>query len=77
MRCDALTTGGSGIRVDLEAEGQPGYLTTARMLGEAGLMLGEEGLTPDVSGCVTPAIAVGTGAAERLGRARMRFSVGA
>lgn len=77
MRCDALTTGGSGIRVDLEAEGQPGYLTTARMLGEAGLMLGEEGVTPDVSGCVTPAIAVGTGAAERLERARMRFSVGA
>ena len=63
--------------MDLEAEGQPGYLTTARMLGEAGLMLGEEGVTPDVSGCVTPAIAVGTGAAERLERARMRFSVSA
>ena len=42
MRCDALTIGGNGIRVDLEAEGRPGYLTTARMLGEAGLMLGEE-----------------------------------
>jgi short subunit dehydrogenase-like uncharacterized protein len=77
MRCDALTISGRGIRVDLEAEGQPGYLTTARMLGEAGLMLGEDGATPDVSGCVTPAIAIGTGAAERLERARMRFSVSA
>jgi hypothetical protein len=36
VKLDALTTSGNGIRVDLEAEGQPGYLTTARMLGEAG-----------------------------------------
>ena len=76
MRLDALTTTGKGIRVDLEADGQPGYLTTARMLGEAGLMLADEGVTPDVSGCVTPAIALGTGAIDRFERARMRFSVG-
>jgi short subunit dehydrogenase-like uncharacterized protein len=75
MRLDALTTSGNGIRVDLEADGQPGYLTTARMLGEAGLMLAEKGVTPDVSGCLTPAIAIGTGAIDRFERARMRFSV--
>jgi short subunit dehydrogenase-like uncharacterized protein len=77
MKLDAVTTSGKGIRVDLEADGQPGYLTTARMLGEAGLMLAEEGVTPDVSGCVTPAIAVGTDAIDRLERSRMRFAVGA
>jgi short subunit dehydrogenase-like uncharacterized protein len=77
MKLDAVTTSGRGIRVDLEADGQPGYLTTARMLGEAGLMLAQEGATPDGAGCVTPAIALGTGSVDRLERARMRFSVSA
>jgi short subunit dehydrogenase-like uncharacterized protein len=77
VKLDALTTSGNGIRVDLEAEGQPGYLTTARMLGEAGLMLAEEDVTPDVLGCLTPAIAIGTGSIDRFERARMHFSVSA
>ena len=77
MRLDAQTTSGKGIRVDLDADGQPGYLTTARMLGEAGLMLAEDGVTPDDSGCLTPAIAIGTGAIDRFERARMRFSISA
>jgi short subunit dehydrogenase-like uncharacterized protein len=77
MSVDAVTTGGHSVGVRLDADGHPGYLTTARMLGEAGLMLSEEGATPDAAGCVTPAIALGTGAAPRLERARMRFSVAA
>ena len=61
-RCWSIadTTGGRKVRVDIDAEGQPGYLTTARMLGEAGLMLAEPGVTPDRSGCLTPATAIGT-----------------
>lgn len=77
MSVDALTTGGNGIRVDVAADGHPGYLTTARMLGEAGLLLAEPGATPDRAGCLTPATALGTGCLPRFERARLRFSVGA
>lgn len=75
MSLDALTRGGHSLRVDIEGEGHPGYLTTATMLGEAGLLLAEPGATPDRAGCLTPATALGTGCIDRFERARMRFSV--
>ena len=65
------------VRVNIDAEGQPGYLTTARMLGEAGLLMAGTGLTPDRSGCLTPATALGTESLDRFERARVRFSVAA
>jgi short subunit dehydrogenase-like uncharacterized protein len=71
----ARTTGGHDVRVEIDADGQPGYLTTARMLGEVGLLLAEPGATPERAGCVTPATALGTGSVGRLERARVRFSV--
>jgi hypothetical protein len=52
MTVDALTVGGHGLRVELEADGHPGYLGTGRMLGEAGLLLAEPGATPERSGCL-------------------------
>jgi hypothetical protein len=45
------------------------------MLGEAGLLLAEAGLTPDRAGCLTPATALGTASLDRFERARLRFSV--
>jgi short subunit dehydrogenase-like uncharacterized protein len=63
------------VTAEVEADGNPGYLATARMLGEAGLMLAEPGATPDRAGCLTPALAVGTSDRERFRRPRMRFSV--
>jgi short subunit dehydrogenase-like uncharacterized protein len=75
MRVDARTTGGHEVRVDVEADGHPGYLATARMLGEAGLLLAEQGATPDRSGFLTPAAALGTASAPRFERARVRFTV--
>ena len=63
------------LEVDVDADGHPGYLTTARMLGEAGLMLAEPDVTPDRAGCLTPATALGTAGIDRFERARMRFSV--
>jgi short subunit dehydrogenase-like uncharacterized protein len=77
MSLDAITTGGRAVRVDIDADGHPGYLATARMLGEAGLLLAEPGATPERAGCLTPATALGTGSVERFERARVRFSVGA
>jgi short subunit dehydrogenase-like uncharacterized protein len=75
MSVTARTTGGHEVRVEVEADGQPGYLTTARMLGEAGLLLAESGATPERAGCLTPATALGTGSVDRFERARARFSV--
>ena len=75
MTVAARTTGGRDVRVDVDADGHPGYLATARMLGEAGLMLAEPGVTPDRAGCLTPATALGTESLDRFERARLRFSV--
>ncbi|HEX3241505.1 MAG TPA: saccharopine dehydrogenase NADP-binding domain-containing protein [Solirubrobacterales bacterium] len=75
LAVDARTAGDHFVRVDLDADGHPGYLTTARMLGEAGLLLSEEGATPERGGCLTPAVALGTGSLDRFELAGMRFSV--
>jgi short subunit dehydrogenase-like uncharacterized protein len=75
LAVNAETTGGHFVRVDVDADGHPGYLSTAWMLGEAGLLLAEEGSTPDRAGCLTPATALGTGCLDRFERAGVRFSV--
>ena len=75
MTVRARTTGGQEVRTGVDAEGQPGYLATARLLGEAGLLLAEPEATPARAGCLTPAAALGTASVERFERARLRFSV--
>ncbi|HEX5956855.1 MAG TPA: saccharopine dehydrogenase NADP-binding domain-containing protein [Solirubrobacterales bacterium] len=75
MDVDARTTGSHELRVRIEADGHPGYLTTARMLGEAGLMLADDEVVPGRAGCLTPATALGTAHLERFERAKLRFSV--
>jgi short subunit dehydrogenase-like uncharacterized protein len=75
MSVTGRTSGGRVVRVDVDADGHPGYLATARMIGEAGLLLAQPEATPDRSGCLTPATALGTECIERFERARVRFSV--
>jgi short subunit dehydrogenase-like uncharacterized protein len=75
MSVTARASGGGRVSVDVDAEGHPGYLSTARMMGEAGLLLAASGATPQRSGCLTPAAALGTGALDRFESARVRFSV--
>ncbi len=70
----ARTGAGRTLSVSLRAEGHPGYLATARLLGEAGMLLAEEGATPEGAGCLTPAVALGTASAPRFERARLHFS---
>ena len=72
---DARTAGGHYLRVGLDADGHPGYLSTSRMLGEAGLLLSEKGSTPERGGCLTPAAALGTDCIDRFKLAGLRFSV--
>ena len=71
----AGTAGGKEINAHVQAQGHPGYLATARMLGEAGMLLAEDGATPDRAGCLTPATALGTACIDRFERARLRFWV--
>jgi short subunit dehydrogenase-like uncharacterized protein len=75
LSVDGRSTGGNPVRVELDADGHPGYLTTATMLGESGLLLAEPGRTPERAGCLTPAIALGTGTVDRFEPAGMRFTV--
>ena len=75
LAVDARTAGRHYVRVDLDADGHPGYLTTSRMFGEAGLMLAEEGATSQLYGCLTPAAALGTGNLDRFEHAGLRFAV--
>jgi short subunit dehydrogenase-like uncharacterized protein len=72
---EARTTGGHHVHTELDADGHPGYLSTSKMLGEAGLMLAEDGLTPERGGCLTPATALGTEHLDRFGPAGLRFAV--
>jgi short subunit dehydrogenase-like uncharacterized protein len=75
LTADARTPAGHYVRVDLDADGHPGYLTTAKLLGEVGLLLGEDGATPERAGCLTPATAIGTQSLDRFERAGARFAV--
>jgi short subunit dehydrogenase-like uncharacterized protein len=75
MLVNARTEGGHYVRVDLDADGHPGYLATAKMLGEAGLLLSEDGATPERSGFLTPAAALGTEQVDRFRHAGVRFQV--
>ncbi len=75
MSVNARTVGANHISAHVHAEGHPGYLATARMLGEAGMLLAEDGATPERAGCLTPAGALGTAHVDRFERARLRFSV--
>ena len=75
MRVFASTNGGNRVEVTVDAEGHPGYLATARMMGEAGLLLAEPGATPERAGHLTPAAALGSAGIARFERAKMRFTV--
>jgi short subunit dehydrogenase-like uncharacterized protein len=75
MELRARTTGGRELRAEVDADGHPGYLATARMLGEAGLLLADPALTPERSGCLTPAAALGSAHVDRFDRAGVRFSI--
>jgi short subunit dehydrogenase-like uncharacterized protein len=75
LRGSARTASGNSVGVELEGHGHPGYLATARMMGEAGLLLAESDATPQRGGCLTPAAALGSESVGRFEHARLRFSV--
>jgi short subunit dehydrogenase-like uncharacterized protein len=76
MSARAMTDRGRTFDGVLDADGHPGYLATARLLGEAGMLLSEQGATPAAGGCLTPAAALGTEHLDRFARAGLRFRSG-
>ncbi len=74
MTVTGRATSGRETVVEIDGAGHPGYLATAKMLGEAGLLLAEPGATPDRAGCLTPAAALGTEQIERFQNARLGFN---
>jgi saccharopine dehydrogenase (NAD+, L-glutamate forming) len=66
---------GGGKRVVTEVRGgDPGYGETSKMLAESALCLANDDV-PDVSGQLTPAVAMGAALRERLQRAGIAFEV--
>lgn len=66
---------GADVTVQVRGEGDPGYGSTSRMLGEAAVCLAQDSL-PDAAGVLTPALAMGDALLERLPqRAGVEFDV--
>lgn len=57
-----------------DAHGDPGYGSTAKMLGESALCLARDPLT-SAGGVTTPSVAMGQALLDRLRRAGLTFSV--
>jgi len=74
MDVNTTTTSGESVHVAVEGDGHPGYLATARMMGEAGLILAGDS-APRRAGCLTPSLALGVASAERFDAAGLRFRV--
>lgn len=70
----AVDTSGGTQDVVVEADGHPGYKSTATMLGEAALALADPAApVPDGAGFLTPATALGLAVLPRFEEAGLRF----
>jgi short subunit dehydrogenase-like uncharacterized protein len=72
MEVNTRTSGGVRYVARVAAQGDPGYASTAVMLGESSLCLALDDL-PDAGGVLTPATAMGVALAERLRMAGQTF----
>ena len=75
MTVTGHTASGDAVSGRVSGTGHVGYLATARMIGEAGLLLAEDGATPDVAGCLTPSLALGTASLDRFTPAGLQFEI--
>jgi len=77
-RIDVRGTTASGRTVDVvvEAEGHPGYKSTARLVGEAALLLADPSADrPAAAGFLTPATALGLAEIDRFAEAGCTFTL--
>ncbi len=76
-RLDIRATDARGGTQDVvvEADGHPGYKSTATMIGEAALAMADpDADVPDGAGFLTPATALGLGIIDRMAQAGLRFT---
>ena len=71
----ARTTGGNTVEGRASGSGHVGYLATARMIRETGLLLSEDGATPSAAGCLPPSLALGTLNLGRFAPAGLMFQI--
>jgi short subunit dehydrogenase-like uncharacterized protein len=72
----ATAADGTTADVRVDAEGHPGYKSTATMVGEAALILADDGApVPSRAGFLTPASALGSEVLDRFIHAGARFTV--
>ncbi len=72
----ATTEGGSVAGVTVQAQGHPGYKSTATMIGEAALLLADASAdVPTGAGFLSPATALGTDELDRFSHADLDFVV--
>lgn len=77
-RLDVRATDARGACQDVvvEADGHPGYKSTATMVGEAALALADPSSgVPDGAGFLTPATALGVDVIDRMTHAGLRFQI--
>ena len=74
---EARTTGGHAVTVRSVGHGHPGYLATAKMIAEAGILLAGGTGVPDTAGCLTPSLALGTESLKQFERAGLTFAIDA
>lgn len=65
---------GETVAVDVQGDGDPGYLATSRMLAQTAVALAVDELPPTF-GVLTPGSCLGDVLPDRLGRVGIRFSV--
>lgn len=70
----ARTATGRAVTVRVDATAHPGYAATARMLGELCAAMAR-GCQPHRAGCLTPALALGTGDLETFAASGVSFRV--
>jgi short subunit dehydrogenase-like uncharacterized protein len=75
MTVHARTSSGHTVGGRVSGSGHVGYLATARMMGETGLLLSEDGATPPAAGCLPPSLALGTRNLSRFTPAGLTFQI--
>jgi short subunit dehydrogenase-like uncharacterized protein len=71
----ASTTGGHTLGGRVSGSGHVGYLATARMIGEAALLLADHSATPPAAGCLSPSLALGTANLDHFTPAGLLFQL--
>ena len=75
-RCYCSTKNGHQYNASLKGEGHPEYLSTAKIVAEAGLALSLDEINCDQQpGVVTPSVGLGEGFVKRLGNAGITVDV--